>query len=230
MPDSNLTQGDTELQRLQAVRREQLSCLFDADSTLRALPPTPVKPTVPPVGQKSLTFPNHNPIVVDSTAAAMAALGKSRRRKPGGSKVQGQPAPLPTPSPTATPPVPRLPTEAELAALYGKPQASLPVQSLPQAELGRQTPARRVTLVSLWRRARHFVRTRPRFMQELAQHVAFVVLGGSIRFFAPSPAAVPIVMGLAFLTIVCLFLFRPGWREQRLTGCLLLGLCLSSFL
>ena len=229
MTDSELTQGD-DLQQLQAVRREQLSCLFDVDSKLQALPPPQAQPQVRQGPQKPLSFPNHNPIG-SSTAAALDALGKSRRKNPGGSKRQSQP---PTQA-AQTQQRLRLPTESELAAMYGQPQAPQPLhpaqaQQAPQSDFVRRVPPQRFTLFSLWRRAKHFALTQPQeFGKELAQYLAFVVLGGSIKFFAP-PTAVPVLIGLALLTIVCLFLFRPGWHEQALTACLLVGLCLSGFL
>ena len=225
MTDSELTQGDNDLQQLQAVRREQLSCLFDVDSKLQALTPPQAQPQVRQGPQKPLSFPNHNPIG-SSTAAALDALGKSRRKNPGGSKRQGQPPTQPIQQPL------HLPTPAELAAQYG--QLQTPQQPF-QGEQPQGRPVkpgrRQVTLFSLWRRFQHFVSTQPQESgKEIAQHVGFVLLGGALKFFAPSAAAVPVVVGLAVATIVLLFLFRPGWRELRLTSCLLLGLCLSSFL
>jgi len=240
MPDSDLTQGDDDLQRLQGIRQQQLSCLFDVDSNLQALSPPPVKAQVRQGSQKRLEFPNHNPIAFNSTTAALEALGSGRLRRnnPGGSQRQIQP---PTRA-AQTQQQPRLRTQAELATLYGPPQPSQPSQRSAQPPLsqyqdeqslqGRSVrPAgRQFNLVALCRRVRDFARTQPQeAAKEFAQYVAFVALGWSIRYFAPSPAVVPLVVVLAVLTIVCLFLLRPGWREQGLTACLLLGLYLSGF-
>ncbi len=230
MNNADLVPGDDELQRLAAVRHRQLSCLFDVDSQEQVLPPpTPV--AARPGDGRRVDFPNHNPLLGDPTAALAALGGKSRRQRPGGSKA----VPPTPPGLSPTPSGPRLPTQAELAARYGSPtppsaapwpqSLTPPTPGTPPSE--RLPRRRRPLLPHLWRRLQWLVRSQP---QAVAQHVGFMALGALIRFLAPSPALVPVVLGISLLTVVALFLFCPGWREQRLTACLLLGLWLSTFL
>ena len=213
MTNSNLTPATSEQQQLEAARLDKLSCLFDVDSHVQALPPPPTPARTQ--AQPTLSLPNHNPLPADAAALQALGLTRPRRKKPGGSRRQ----PLPTqePSPARDP-------GGQSTAFAGQPPfADQPFDGddYPRPSARRQ----RVTLVGLCRWLYWYVSTKP---TDAVQYPAFVVLGVVARLVIASNSfgVTCLVVASLGLTVV-VGLCRTGWRELLLSSCLLVGVLLA---
>lgn len=197
---------DPDLQSLEQARCETLSCLFDVDSHLQALPPPVEKQPLQATSQsRPLSFPNSNPIPTDLTDNALRALHRLN---------SGQQVSRPLPPPHSFSPQ---------AGVQGSVAES---GQEPEYQVQRPLIRRRVTLYSLYRSAVHCAKTLP---QEAFFYPSFFVIGFVSRLFAQNALTSSLLVGSSLVLIAFVGIFRPRLRDLFLSLCLFLGVVLGGF-